>query len=424
MTGLPPAWAETRIPLIADILDSQRVPVNKAERATRPGPVPYYGATGHVGWIDRPLFNEELCLLGEDGAPFLDRYKQKAYVIDGPSWVNNHAHVLRAIASATYNRFLKHVLDWTDYGPYVNGTTRLKLTKGALSTIPIPLPPLNEQLRIVAAIEEQFSRLDTADELLRRAISRLAALRKAVFSEAVSVGDSRSVRDLLQRIEAGRSFKCHGRRADNDEWGVIKVSAMTWGSFDERENKAVLSAATADSRWEIKAGDLLLSRANTTEYVGASVLVRRSRPRLLLSDKSMRLITRDDVVNKAWLQLALSAPESRAQMSAMATGTSDSMRNISQEKVMSISLKVPPLSEQGRIVAEVDRQLSLVDALHPTIEAASCRSAALRHSILEQAFRGELVPHDPSDEPASALLDRVAGDHLAVMARRWQEMTA
>ena len=85
MTQLPLGWAETRVPLIADILDSQRVPVNKAERATRRGSVPYYGATGQVGWIDRPLFNEELCLLGEDGAPFLERSKHKAYVVDGPS---------------------------------------------------------------------------------------------------------------------------------------------------------------------------------------------------------------------------------------------------------------------------------------------------------------------------------------------------
>src|SRR4249919_2352861 len=135
MTTLPPGWAHATVPLIADNLDSQRVPVNQTERAARPGVVPYYGATGQVGWIDRPLFNEELCLLGEDGAPFLERDKPKAYLIGGPSWVNNHAHVLRALNGATSNRFLKYVLDWTDYGPHVNGTTRLKLTKGALANI-------------------------------------------------------------------------------------------------------------------------------------------------------------------------------------------------------------------------------------------------------------------------------------------------
>ena len=166
---------------------------------------------------------------------------------------------------------------------HTSSITVKHLSSRTIEEIPLPLPPLNEQRLIVAAIEEPFSRLDAADELLRRATLRLKGLRRAVLSRVVSVGDSRSVGALLERIEAGKSFRCHGRPADDEEWGVIKVSAMTWGSFDERENKAVLSSALADPRWEVKPGDLLLSRANTTEYVGASVLVDRCRPRLLLS---------------------------------------------------------------------------------------------------------------------------------------------
>jgi type I restriction enzyme, S subunit len=290
----------------------------------------------------------------------------------------------------------------------IRGVGRPRLGLGGMRQLAIPLPPLNEQRRIVAAIEEQFSRLDAADELMQRAALRLKALQRTVFSRTVSAGESRSAGELLEYIEAGKSFRCHSRPADDEEWGVIKVSAMTWGSFDERENKAVLSPAVADPRWEIKSGDLLLSRANTTEYVGASVLVNQCRPRLLLSDKSMRLITKSDIVDKAWLHFALSAPESRAQMSAIATGTSDSMRNISQEKVMGIRLKVPPLHEQQRIVGEIEQQLSLVGALDRAIEAARQRSASLRRSILERAFCGELVTQDPLDEPAPVLLKRIA----------------
>src|SRR5437762_9259028 len=86
-----------KLPLgeVVDILDSRRIPVNSDERAKRVGDVPYYGATGQVGWIDDCIFDEELVLLGEDGAPFLDHTKPKAYMIRGKSWVNNHAHVLR-----------------------------------------------------------------------------------------------------------------------------------------------------------------------------------------------------------------------------------------------------------------------------------------------------------------------------------------
>ena len=175
-----------RVPLgeVVDNLDSQRVPVNRTERANRPGTVPYYGATGQVGWIDAPLFNEELCLVGEDGAPFLDADKDKAYVIDGPSWVNNHAHVLRALAGITSNRYLKHALDAVDYEPFVNGTTRLKLTKRALNQIPIPVPPLEEQRRIVAEVEEKLSVIDAMRASIANAQRRSTALRAAILERA------------------------------------------------------------------------------------------------------------------------------------------------------------------------------------------------------------------------------------------------
>ncbi len=162
MRGLPAGWDLTELGNIVEILDSHRVPVNAKERALRPGDVPYYGATGQVGWIDEALFDEDLVLLGEDGAPFLDPGKQKAYRVSGPSWVNNHAHVLRVRSDASNGRFLKYALDAADYRPHVNGTTRLKLTQKSMCKISIPLPPRAEQERIVAAIDEHLSRVDAA----------------------------------------------------------------------------------------------------------------------------------------------------------------------------------------------------------------------------------------------------------------------
>jgi type I restriction enzyme S subunit len=300
------------------------------------------------------------------------------------------------------------------------GSTFEAVTGKQVKAHSIPVAPLNEQRRIVAALEEHLSRLDAADASLAAATRRLQPLQRHARSVAIAEGEVRPVGDLLDRIEAGKSFRCHGRPARPDEWGVIKVSAMSWGSFDQDENKAVMSAEQVVPQWEITEGDLLLSRANTTELVGATVLVSHTRSQLLLSDKSMRLHPRDDV-DKAWLQVALSAPESRRQMSAVATGTKDSMRNISQEKVKAIRLRVPPLEEQRRIVQEVEERLSAIDALRSAIERAQRRSAALRRAVLERAFRGELVPQDPSDEPAEALLARIRAERATttpVSARR------
>jgi type I restriction enzyme S subunit len=119
------AWDLKPLADVADILDGKRVPINAKEREKRQGQVPYYGATGQVGWIDDYLFDEELVLLGEDGAPFLEPHKSKAYVIRGKAWVNNHAHVLRA--RAVPSRWLAHYLNSIGYAGLVTGTTRLKL---------------------------------------------------------------------------------------------------------------------------------------------------------------------------------------------------------------------------------------------------------------------------------------------------------
>jgi len=88
-TVVPKGWTTSSVGDVFEILDSLRKPINADDRATRRGDVPYYGATGQAGWIDEFLFDEELILLGEDGAPFLDSNKPKAYVIRGKSWVNN-----------------------------------------------------------------------------------------------------------------------------------------------------------------------------------------------------------------------------------------------------------------------------------------------------------------------------------------------
>ncbi|MEJ7787109.1 MAG: restriction endonuclease subunit S [Solirubrobacteraceae bacterium] len=142
MTAFPPTWDVSQLGDLVDILDSRRIPLNATERASRSGDVPYFGATGQVGWIDEPIFNEPLILLGEDGVQFFEASKQKAYLIEGPAWVNNHAHVLRPRPDVD-RAFLSYYLNAADYRGLANGTTRLKLTQAAMRRIPVPLPALS-----------------------------------------------------------------------------------------------------------------------------------------------------------------------------------------------------------------------------------------------------------------------------------------
>lgn len=212
---------------------------------------------------------------------------------------------------------------------------------------------------------------------------------------------------LLHSIEAGKSFECVPRPATPDEWGVIKVSAMTWGEFDETEQKAVPAGRSVDPYFEIKTGDLLLSRANTYEHVGATVLVGKCRSKLLLSDKSMRLL-HSSLVDKPWLKSALTSPIARKQLSSKSTGTKEGMRNVSQDSVQDILIPLPPREEQSLISDLIKSHFDAADQLQNYVDNCLLKLSALRQSVYHEAFSGNLVPQSPSDESVATILTRSA----------------
>ena len=160
--NIPQEWEVCRLEDIVDVLDNKRKPIKAEERAKRidgkKNLYPYYGATGFVGYIDEYLIDGEFILLGEDGAPFLDRYATKAYAVNGKIWVNNHAHILLPKIDFEY---MLHYLNAIDYAPYAKGTTRLKLTQGDMSKILVLLPPIEEQKRISNQLAKIFNVLHT-----------------------------------------------------------------------------------------------------------------------------------------------------------------------------------------------------------------------------------------------------------------------
>lgn len=162
-----------RLSEAVEFLDGQRRPVKSSER--KDGPYPYYGANGQQGTIDGYIFNERLILLAEDGGHFDNPQRGIAYLVEGKTWVNNHAHVLR-----TKSTFIADFLCWylmhLDVRPYITGTTRAKLTKSNASRILVPKPPLDKQQRIVDILDRAASiqRLrQAADQKLKEIIPAL-----------------------------------------------------------------------------------------------------------------------------------------------------------------------------------------------------------------------------------------------------------
>ncbi|MBE9030974.1 restriction endonuclease subunit S [filamentous cyanobacterium LEGE 11480] len=179
---VPKHWEATGLSKVAFSYDHLRVPINKTERATRHGNIPYYGANGQVGWIDEALFDEDLVLVVEDET-FIGRVKPFSYQISGKAWVNNHAHVLKP-SHALEPEFLNCVLMFYPFAPLTSGTTgRRKLNQQTLMGIEIPLPPLAEQKRIVAKVDQLMTLCDTLETHLRETQEKSKALAAAVVGQ-------------------------------------------------------------------------------------------------------------------------------------------------------------------------------------------------------------------------------------------------
>ncbi len=196
----PMGWQIKKLGDLVEILDHLRVPVNSEEREKRKGTIPYYGANGQQGWIDDYLFDEPLILIAEDGGNFDDFHTRPiAYQIEGKSWVNNHAHILRA-NHENYLDFLFYSLAHKDIRKYIAGSTRSKLTQKELRAIEILTPEDNPEQARIAHV------LDTIDDVIAKTeavIAKLKQVRAGMLHDLLSYGldENGQLRDPIAHPE-------------------------------------------------------------------------------------------------------------------------------------------------------------------------------------------------------------------------------
>lgn len=275
------------------------------------------------------------------------------------------------------------------------GATVPGLAREQIESLAIPLPPLPEQKRITTILNEQLSAVEQARAAAAAQLEAARALPAAYLRDVFSASKAKKwplarLGDLLIDIQAGKSPSCEERPATFDEWGVLKVSAVSWGAFKPEENKVLPKNFAVPPEYEVQTGDLIISRANTVELVGAAVLVNGTRSKLMLSDKTLRLVTKDNLVSKPYLQIALRSRIAREYIEANATGTSSSMRNISQDTIREIQVPLPPLEKQECIAAVLKEQTDAGEKVSCAIERQLHAINKLPAALLRQAFNGEL----------------------------------
>ena len=402
----------------AECLDKYRKPVNAKERAERIGEIPYYGATGQVGWIDDYLTDEQLVLLGEDGAPFLDLYKDKAYMIEGKAWVNNHAHILRSFWGRNGNELLVHYLNQFNFNGYVNGTTRLKLTQASMNVMPMVLPPRAEQSRIVARIESLFAKLDEAKEKIQEVLDGADLRRAAILHQAFigkltekwrkenGVSDDRweekTFSDVCEKITDGTHHSPENYStgdfmyvtAKNIKEDGIDLSNITYVAKNLHEE--------IYARCDVKYGDVLYIKDGAT--TGIATVNDIKEPFSLLSSVAV-LRPKNSLLLSEYMKYYLNSPETKAKMLNQMSG--NAITRLTLKKIKSSKILVCEKLEQKEIVRLLDNLLSREQSTVTACEEALTTIDTLKKSILARAFRGELGTNDPSEASAKELLQEI-----------------
>ena len=367
---------------VAEFLDSRRRPITASERI--PGPYPYYGANGQQDSVADYIFDESLILLAEDGGPFDQPDRGIAYVIEGKTWVNNHAHVLRPRGHARL-RYLFRVLENYDVTPWITGSTRAKLTKAGASEIEIPLPPLNEQKRIAGI-------LDAADALRakrREALAQLDTLIQStfldMFGDPVSNPMGWEVKPLNELLGGKSTNGAYYPKGAYSSVGtrMVHMANAFYGVVNPNEVKRVDAPLADIEKYGLLPTDILVCR-RSLNYEGSAkpCLIPETDEPLIFESSLIRVRPDRERVLTIYLFHYLLNDRARAKY-VFPLVTRSTISGISQSNLMKVKVVLPPLDLQHRfaaIVQSVEQQktgqrthLAELDTLFAALQSRAVR---------------------------------------------------
>ena len=305
------------------------------------------------------------------------------YAIEGKTWVNNHAHVLRPRKYVDI-RFLHRVLENYDVTPWITGSTRAKLTKGAAAKIEIPLPPLAEQKRIAAILDKADAIRRKLQQSLRLSDDFLRSVFLNMFGDPVANPKgwpTVTIRDLLVATAYGTSKKASEAEG---QFPCLRMNNITYsGGWNFTSLKYVDLDKNEQSKNLVHAGQLLFNRTNSKELVGKTAVYRRKEP-MAFAGYLVRG-TANDESDTEYISAFLNLPHGKAILQGMCKNIIG-MANINAEEFKSIRIAKPPVTLQKRFAKIVIS----TEQKKETLQKFLTESESLFSSLQQRAFRGEL----------------------------------
>jgi type I restriction enzyme S subunit len=404
---------------LVEVLDHLRAPVNSEDRSLRPGAVPYFGATGLQGWIDKALTNEPLILLAEDGGNF-DAYADRpiAYRIDGPAWVNNHAHIIRAKPGVSQS-FVFWSIAHKDIRRFIAGGTRTKLTQSEMRRIEVPLPDPTEQIQIAAVLDT----LDTTIRQTEAIIAKLKQVKQGLLHDLLTRGIDANGELRPPQSEAPHLYKASPLGWIPVEWSISSIDSACADVVDcPHSTPAFADAGALVARtMHIKDGrflETIASRVSEAEYAKriqrlepepGDVVFTREAPvgeafvipdgmRICLGQRVMLLRPSPGKLLGSFLTAQIYSGVVADRISALTAGTTNPHLNVSD--VRQFILPLPPFREQVEIDARLNGLESRIRAEASQLEKWAVLKSGLMDDLLTGRVRvTPLLAQAPATQP-------------------------
>lgn len=349
-------------------------------------------------------------------------YLNKVLIADQPGYCTTEIVPIEAGAQLD-NRYLYYWLKHPAFLKYVeaesHGMNMPRLGTDSAKAAPFVLAPRNEQTRIADQLDKLLDRIQSCNDRLDAIPALLKRFRQAVLAAATSGAliesdnpgtgwPDTTIGAIAVDLRYGTSKKCNYSSVGTEVLRIPNIADQ--GRIDLGDLKRAEFDSKEISKLALREGDLLVIRSNgSVDLVGKTSLVTVAESGLLFAGYLMRLRVDPTQALPAFIQLCLSAPAQRQYIERTAKSTSG-VNNLNAEELRALRLRLPSLTEQAEIVRRVEALFKLADRIAARHTATRAQAQRLSPLLLAKAFRGELVPQDPNDEPASVLLERITAE--------------
>lgn len=362
-------WPIKKLGEVAEFLDNLRKPVTASDRI--PGPYPYYGANGQQDSVNSYIFDDELVLLAEDGGYFGSKTRPVAYRVSGKCWVNNHAHVLKNKDGVSDVDFLGYSLMYYDVTPYISGTTRAKLNKSEAMKIPLKIPPLSTQKKIV----ERLDAIRKAQELCDAQISKTEELFESMLDNSFKDIKLKMQIDEVCKVIGGGTPSRSNKDFYTGDIPWITVKDLTSNEIEDSLEHVTLDAIKNSAANKVPENTVLVA---TRVGLGKMGITKRE---LCFNQDIKALICFPEIIPNYLLFFLLTKAEDIKK-----AGHGFTVRGINQEFLKRIKVPITSLTEQQKIV----EKLEAVQNYKKLLLKQKSLLKELFDSVLDKSMKGEL----------------------------------